>query len=146
MGWMDPPARMVTTTGEQKEVDQVMLGVTHPRAPISQRARTGTGDSKGSDDDADSVDDVDDVDHGSIGYGVPENILDERVTGGVKQYLITWLNLPESYNSWELASEYDGGAYGGAYVELVAEWEEYKRTDPQYAGPTTQPPPTPTPP
>jgi hypothetical protein len=77
------------------------------------------------------------------GFGIPENILDERVSaGGVKQYLITWLNLPELYNSWELASEYDEGAYGGAYVELVEEWEEYKRTDPQYAGPTTTPPPT----
>ena len=119
-------------------------GVKHARAPISQqktRARDrvpSNGDSKGSDDDADSVVDVVDVDAG----GIPESILDERVSGGVKQYLITWLNLPESYNSWELASEYDDGVYGGAYVELVQEWEEYKRTDPQYEGPTTTPTPT----
>ena len=73
---------------------------------------------------------------------VPENILDERISEGMKQYLITWVNLPESSNSWELASEYDDGVYGGAYVELVQEWEEYKRTDPQYEGPTTTPTPT----
>ena len=120
-------------------------GVKHARAPISRqktRARDrvpSNGDSKGSDDDADSVVDVVDVDAGSVGFGIPESILDERVSGGVKQYLITWLNLPESYNSWELASEYDDGASGGAYVELVQEWEEYKLTDQQYTGPTTTP-------
>ena len=58
------------------------------------------------------------------------------MVGGVKQYKITWLNLPESKDSWQLASDYDGGIHGGAYVELVEEWEQYKKTDPQY---TTQP-------
>ena len=75
-----------------------------------------------------------------VGYAVPERILDERVFCGLKQYRITWLNLPESKDSWELASEYDDGAYNGAYLELVEEWEEYKLTDPQYAAPTTTPP------
>jgi hypothetical protein len=74
-----------------------------------------------------------------VGRGVPDRILDERVLAGVKEYLITWIDLPESADSWELASEYDDGVYGGAYVELVAEWEEYKRTDQQYAGLTTTP-------
>ena len=132
-----------STRGQAKK-----QGVKHARAPLSQQKTPArdrvpsTGDSKGSDDDADSVVDavdVVDVDAGSVGFGIPESMLDERVSGGVKQYLITWLNLPESCNSWELASEYDDGAYGGAYVELVQEWEEYKLTDQQYTGPTTTP-------
>ena len=56
---------------------------------------------------------------------------------GVKQYKITWLNQPESLDSWQLASDYDGGVCWDAYVELVEEWEEYKKTDPQYATQTT---------
>ena len=75
---------------------------------------------------------VNDVDVCS-GYGVPEQILDEKMIHNVKYYLITWCDKPASLNSWQKASEYDDGAYGGAYVELVKEWEEYKKTDPQYA-------------
>ena len=111
--------------------DAKKQGVKHPRAQQQQRNKE---DSKGSDDDVDVDVDV------PVGYGVPERILDERVFCGLKQYRITWLNLPESKDSWELASEYDDGAYNGAYLELVEEWEEYKLTDPQYAAPTTTPP------
>ena len=72
-----------------------------------------------------------------VGRGIPEAILNERYVSGVKQYLITWLNKPESFDSWQFASEFDDGAYDGAFVELVAEWEEYKKTDPQYSTTTT---------
>ena len=36
-----------------------------------------------------------------------------------------------------LSTDYDDGVCDGAFVELVKEWEEYKKTDPQYATQTT---------
>ena len=137
-------ARLAHCKQKQKEQAKKQ-GVKHARAPRSHQEtwsrRRDAQDSKESDvdDDSDAAADV------GVGYGIPENILDERIREGTKQYLITWVNLPESYNSWETASEFDDGAYAGAYVELVREWEEYKLTDPQYTGPTTTPPPTPSP-
>ena len=68
----------------------------------------------------------------TVGFGVPEYILDERMFNGVKQYYISWQGRSAKYNSWQLASDYDDGVYDGAYVELVQEWEEYRKTDPQY--------------
>ena len=58
-----------------------------------------------------------------VGYAIPEQILDERMFKG-EYYKITWCDRNESCDSWELASRYDGGVDGGAWVKLVHDCEE----------------------
>ena len=127
---------------KRKEQQKKHKGVKQPCARTQTKGKGKVKDSD-SDNDSDNDSDIEDVTDlrvpkrarvgVGITFGIPEQILDEDWKEGEKYYLITWRDKPASLNSWEKASEYDGGVYDGAYVQLVQDWEEYRPTDPQYA-------------
>ncbi len=54
---------------------------------------------------------------------IPEFILGERFCDAEKSYRITWLNLDDSYNTWQPASAFDGIE---PFALLIENWEAYK--------------------
>ncbi len=55
---------------------------------------------------------------------IPEFILGERLCDGEKSYRITWLNLDDSYNTWQPASAFDDIE---PFALLIENWEAYKQ-------------------
>jgi hypothetical protein len=55
---------------------------------------------------------------------IPEFILGERFVDDEKSYKITWLNLDDSFCTWELANVYDTNP---AYQLLIDNWNTYKQ-------------------